>query len=151
MDIIEDQKRAGATVLMVTHQMEEVERLCDRIVLLKNGEVEAYGTVSDVQDQYGGTVVRMQYSGTIPASPRYTVTVRDANYGELSLTGEVDPAVVLRELMDAGVSVRSFGTGRLSLDDIFIKVYGEQNESGAVPVPIPTPAPAPADDRTGRH
>jgi ABC-2 type transport system ATP-binding protein len=145
MDIIEDQKRAGATVLMVTHQMEEVERLCDRIVLLKNGEVEAYGTVSDVQDQYGGTVVRLQYSGTIPASPRYTVTVRDANYAELSISGEVDPALVLRELMDAGVSVRGFGTGRLSLDDIFIKVYGEQNESGTVTVP------APANDRAGRH
>ena len=41
MDIIEEQRTAGATVLMVTHQMEEVERLCDRIILLKDGVAEA--------------------------------------------------------------------------------------------------------------
>ena len=45
MDIIDDQKRAGSTVMMVTHQMEEVERLCDRVILLKDGMSRAYGTV----------------------------------------------------------------------------------------------------------
>ena len=127
MDIIEDQKRAGATVLMVTHQMEEVERLCDRVVLLKNGVVEAYGTVEAVQDQYGGTVVRLQCSGEIPASRHYTVTRRGSSYAELTVSGPVDEAVILRELMDAGVTVRGFTAGRPSLDDIFVAVYGDQN------------------------
>jgi len=40
MEIIDDQKKHGATVLMVTHQMEEVERLCDRVILLKDGRAE---------------------------------------------------------------------------------------------------------------
>ncbi|MEO7017884.1 MAG: ATP-binding cassette domain-containing protein, partial [Leifsonia sp.] len=57
MDIIDDQKRAGSTVMMVTHQMEEVERLCDRVILLKDGVSRAYGTVSEVQEQFGGTLV----------------------------------------------------------------------------------------------
>jgi len=131
MDIIEDQKRAGATVLMVTHQMEEVERLCDRVVLLKNGEVEAYGTVEAVQDQYGGTVVRLQYSGEIPASVHYVVTRRESTYAELTVTAPVDEALILRELMDAGVTVRGFTAGRPSLDDIFVAVYGDQNAAGA--------------------
>ncbi len=130
MDIIEDQKRAGATVLMVTHQMEEVERLCDRVVLLKNGEVEAYGTVEAVQDQYGGTVVRLQYSGEIPASVHYVVTRRESTYAELTVTAPVDEALILRELMDAGVTVRGFTAGRPSLDDIFVAVYGDQNAAG---------------------
>lgn len=129
MDIIGDQKRAGATVLMVTHQMEEVERLCDRVVLLKNGEVEAYGTVEDVQDQYGGTVVRLQYAGELPASRHYEITRRESSYAELTVTGQVDEAVILRELMDAGVTVRGFTAGRPSLDDIFVAVYGDQNEA----------------------
>jgi ABC-2 type transport system ATP-binding protein len=47
MDVIEEQKLAGATVIMVTHQMEEVERLCDRVILLKDGTARAYGTVSE--------------------------------------------------------------------------------------------------------
>lgn len=128
MDIIEAQKKAGATVLMVTHQMEEVERLCDRVVLLKNGEAEAYGTIPQVQDQYGGTMIRLKYSGDIPDSAHYEVTLRENNYAELTVTDQVDEAIIVRELVGAGVLVRSFLTSKLSLDDIFLKVYGDQNE-----------------------
>jgi ABC-2 type transport system ATP-binding protein len=128
MDIIDEQKTAGATVLMVTHQMEEVERLCDRVILLKNGEAEAYGTIPEVQDQYGGTMIRLKYSGTIPASRHYGVTLREKNYAELTVTDDVDEAIILKDLVDAGVLVRSFVTSRLSLDDIFLKVYGDQND-----------------------
>jgi ABC-2 type transport system ATP-binding protein len=52
MDIVEEHQRAGAAVIFVTHQMEEVERLCDRIVLLKDGVARAYGTVSDVKKKF---------------------------------------------------------------------------------------------------
>lgn len=52
MDIIEDHQQKGATVIFVSHQMEEVERLCDRIILLKNGQPAAYGTVKDVRKKY---------------------------------------------------------------------------------------------------
>lgn len=54
MTIIEEHQKAGATVVFVTHQMEEVERLCDRIILLKDGKAEAYGAVKDIQKRYGG-------------------------------------------------------------------------------------------------
>lgn len=128
MDIIDDQKKAGATVLMVTHQMEEVERLCDRVILLKNGQAEAYGTIPEVQDQYGGTMIRLTCSGNIPDSTRYEVTMREQNYAELTLTQKVDEAVILRELVDSGLLIRSFATSKLSLDDIFVKVYGDQSE-----------------------
>ncbi|QYF73173.1 ABC transporter ATP-binding protein [Cryobacterium sp. PAMC25264] len=131
MDIIEEQKRNGATVLMVTHQMEEVERLCDRVILLKNGRAEAYGTIPEVQNQYGGTMIRMSYSGDIPPSAHYEVSTRDRNYAELTLTDSTDEALILRDLVDAGVLVRSFATSKLSLDEIFVSVYGEQNEMAA--------------------
>jgi ABC-2 type transport system ATP-binding protein len=52
MDIIEEHQQAGATVIFVTHQMEEVERLCDRIILLKDGVSRAYGTLSDVKKKF---------------------------------------------------------------------------------------------------
>ena len=54
MSIIEKHQKAGATVIFVTHQMEEVERLCDRIILLKDGAAHAYGTVRQVKRQFGG-------------------------------------------------------------------------------------------------
>ena len=54
MNIIEEQRKAGATILYVTHQMEEVERLCDRLILLKDGQAAAYGTLEEVKSQFGG-------------------------------------------------------------------------------------------------
>lgn len=53
MDIIEEHQQKGATVVMVTHQMEEVERLCDRIILLKDGTAKAYGTIAEVKNKFG--------------------------------------------------------------------------------------------------
>ena len=54
MNIIEERQKAGATVVFVTHQMEEVERLCDKVVLLKDGNAIEYGTVADIRKKYGG-------------------------------------------------------------------------------------------------
>jgi ABC-2 type transport system ATP-binding protein len=132
MNIIEDQKRAGATVIMVTHQMEEVERLCDRVILLKKGVAEAYGTIEDVQDHYGGVIIRVQHSGVLPVSNLFDVTVASHDYAELAPRAGADGADILRDLVRAGVAVRSFTTARTSLEEIFIKVYGEQDEPAGV-------------------
>jgi ABC-2 type transport system ATP-binding protein len=128
MDIISEQKVNGATVVMVTHQMEEVERLCDRVLLLRNGTAEAYGTINDVQNQFGGRVIRLKHGGPVPPSRRYEATVSEANYSELSITDTTDEADILKDLIAAGVTVRSFTTTKLSLEDIFIRVYGGQNK-----------------------
>jgi ABC-2 type transport system ATP-binding protein len=127
MDIIAEQKANGATVVMVTHQMEDVERLCDRVILLNNGTAEAYGTVDEVQNQFGGRVIRLKHTGAIPKSPRYTVTVSETNYSELSVADDSDEADILKELISGGVAVRSFTTTKVSMEDIFIRVYGAQN------------------------
>lgn len=132
MEIIDDQKKEGATVLMVTHQMEEVERLCDRVILLKDGTAEAYGTIPEVQNKYGGTMIRMTYSGAIPGSPHYEITTLERNYAELTVTDQADEAVILKDLVDDGVLVRNFTTSKLSLDDIFVQVYGDENELAGV-------------------
>lgn len=54
MDIIEEQKQAGATIILVTHHMEEVERLCDRIILLKDGVAAEYGSIEEVKGRHDG-------------------------------------------------------------------------------------------------
>ena len=52
MDIIEEQHKKGCTIIMITHYMDEVERLCDDVLLLKNGVARAYGSVKDVRKQF---------------------------------------------------------------------------------------------------
>lgn len=127
MDIIDDQKQAGSTVMMVTHQMEEVERLCDRVILLKDGVARAYGTVEQVQEQFGGTIVHVDHDGAIPASPAYRV-LSDAGHAQLELTEGADAAGILHDLVEAGVRVSRFAPTRKSLDDIFVEVYGAESQ-----------------------
>jgi len=130
MQIIEEQRTAGATVLMVTHQMEEVERLCDRIILLKNGVAEAYGTVAEVQSQYGATLIRVLCDEPLPASDHYEIVKSSPGEVDLSPLGHADEASILRELVEAGIAVRGFNPVKPSLDDIFVKVYGQQDSIG---------------------
>lgn len=54
MNIIEEHQAKGATVIFVSHDMTEVERLCDRIILLHDGTAAAYGSVVDVRKKHGG-------------------------------------------------------------------------------------------------
>ncbi len=126
MDLVDEQREQGSTVIMVTHQMDEVERLCDRVLLLKDGRAEAYGTVAEVQDAFGGRRMRLSFSGVLPHSAHYRVAVSERNYAELELPEGTDTSVVLRELLDAGVQLRDFSTARVSLEEIFLKVYGEE-------------------------
>ena len=125
MDVIDEQKQRGATVVMVTHQLNEVERICDRILLLKDGVARAYGSVTGVQNEFGGTTVKLAHAGVLPGSERYRVlSADDAGNAELALPDDADPADLLAWLIDAGVRVRAFTPSRRSLNSIFIEVYG---------------------------
>jgi ABC-2 type transport system ATP-binding protein len=126
MDIIEDQKRAGATVMMITHQMEEVERLCDRVILLKDGVSRAYGTVTEVQEQFGGTIIHVDHDGPIPPSTVYRIQADDGSHAELAVDNDADFGAILSGLVAAGVEVSRFTPTRRSMDDIFIEVYGDE-------------------------
>ena len=54
MKIIDELHEKGSTIIMITHYMDEVERLCDRAILLKNGIAYAYGTIDDIKKKFGG-------------------------------------------------------------------------------------------------
>ena len=52
MDIIDELHQRGCTIILITHYMDEVEKLCDRILLLKDGKACAYGKIMDVRKKY---------------------------------------------------------------------------------------------------
>jgi ABC-2 type transport system ATP-binding protein len=52
LDIVDDLQNNGTAVIYITHLMEEVERLADRLLILKDGAARAYGTVAEVKKQF---------------------------------------------------------------------------------------------------
>jgi ABC-2 type transport system ATP-binding protein len=52
LDIVEQLKQRGTAVIYITHLMEEVERLADRLLIIKDGRARAYGTVKAIKSQF---------------------------------------------------------------------------------------------------
>ena len=52
MEIIDELHEKGSTIILITHYMDEVERLCDHILLLKDGNAAAYGTIAEVRKKF---------------------------------------------------------------------------------------------------
>jgi ABC-2 type transport system ATP-binding protein len=123
MDIIEEHQEGGATVIFVTHQMEEVERLCDRVLLLKDGKSRLYGTIDEIKDQFGGKVLEIVTDNAVPENKKlYRIQRRERNV--TTLEPIADLLTIQRSLASAGVACQRFELKRPSLDDIFVSVYG---------------------------
>jgi len=127
MDIVEEHSKRGATVVLVTHQMEEVERLCDRVILLKDGKRRLYGTVDEIKHDYGSEVIDLEFTGVLPEhSKRYRVEQSGKRNAELSMVGAATAPEVLAELVShKSLAITKFELRRSSLDDIFVNIYHE--------------------------
>lgn len=125
MNIINEQRTNGATVILVTHRMEEVEQLCDRIVLLKDGKRALYGTVDEVKNTFGSTVIALAYTGTLPANEKlYAITKRLPHYAELAWRDGVSPDEILKFLAAApDLHLTTFDVRRPTLNEIFLSLY----------------------------
>lgn len=130
MEIIKEENARGATVIMITHQMEEVEKICDRAILLKDGKCEAYGKVDEIREEYGEKRIILEFSGKLPKSSKYEITKEEKNYAELS--PKADSQEILRELAaQSDLTISSFNVQTSTLNEIFLKIYGDQNETEA--------------------
>lgn len=134
LDIVEEERQKGTTVIMITHHMEEVERLCDRVLLLKDGRAVVYGRTEDIKDQAGNNIIRITFNGQIPGSNEiYTTSNQTKTTAELTLREGKTAKDVLESLVDQGVDIRQYSVERPSLDDIFVNIYGAKlNHEGEI-------------------
>ena len=126
MDIIAEENARGATIVMVTHQMEEVEKICNRALLLKDGKVKAYGTVDEIRNQFGKQRIILEFVGKLPKSDKFEIIKKDANYAELS--PKVDSQEILKELVLNNLQIINFKVQKSTLNEIFLEIYGESKQ-----------------------
>jgi ABC-2 type transport system ATP-binding protein len=119
-----DLKRSGRTVLFSTHQMEQAERLCDRIVLINRGRKLIEGTVNEVRGQFASRIVVMAGEGDFSAlsnAPGVRFAHVRAGAAEFELAENADPAELLRTATQA-VRLSRFEVRSPNLQEIFIKL-----------------------------
>ena len=120
--VIADLRQEGKTVVLSTHQMNLVEVLCDRILLINRGRSVLYGPLADLKRQFAPHAVRVRAPELPPDLPGVVaVEPKDGAY-DLSLAEGTAPRDVLRALVDRGVDVQAFEVAPVPLEEIFIQV-----------------------------
>ena len=121
-NVLDERRRAGVTVLLSTHQMNKVEQLCDRALMINRGHMVMYGPVRELRRKYAEHAV-LVVGGALPATVP-GVTRQEPHNGatKLVLDRDARPNTVLRSLLDAGVVVESYMPAEPPLEDIFVQV-----------------------------
>jgi ABC-2 type transport system ATP-binding protein len=117
--------KEGATIIFSTHRMEQVEEICDHIILVNRGKKILDGTVNDVKQQFKENLFSIKYGGhTSHVNGAGFETIRKNNDGSLILKIRDDqsPNEVLKHFLQQGVSITSFQEILPSLNEIFIRL-----------------------------
>jgi ABC-2 type transport system ATP-binding protein len=131
-DVVVAMKRAGRTVVLTTHYMDEAERLCDRVAIVDRGKVIALGTPRELIARVGGEeVVEFEAGADVADEPTLRAlpgvrAVRRAGAG-WALTVERPHLAVpaLLALLDArGAPLEALSTHRATLEDVFVTLTG---------------------------
>jgi ABC-2 type transport system ATP-binding protein len=121
--VLEEQRRAGKSILMSTHQMYQVEALCDRIVLIDEGLTVLYGQVHEIKRNFAGNAVVVEGQGDFEHIPGVLEARSHNGTWHLALEIGADPQAVFRALAAReGVRIERFQLEEPSLDDIFVNV-----------------------------
>jgi ABC-2 type transport system ATP-binding protein len=132
-DLLREQRDKGVTILMSTHQMHQVEELCDRIVLIDHGRTLLYGNLDDIRRQFSGHAVIVRTPNDLPALPGVDrVEQHNSSAHRLNLAPSTNTQDVLRMLVERGIQVDQFEIAGPTLDEIFINVVQKYDqETGA--------------------
>jgi ABC-2 type transport system ATP-binding protein len=124
-NVMEELRAQGATIIMSTHQMQQVEELCDRILLINDGENVLYGDLNEIRQRFSGHAVLVR---TVEKLPDLSgVKEISPHNGDLKLTlmENTTPQEILKNLAAREISLEKFEIAVPELSEIFIRVVEE--------------------------
>ncbi|RRJ31571.1 ATP-binding cassette domain-containing protein [Halocatena pleomorpha] len=134
-DYFEHINERGTTIFLTTQYLEEADQLCDRIGVLRNGEIVASGSPAELKDRVGGAVLDIEIADpeeTLERAHRVATetdvfdgTPIDRTETGLSIRSTAarqQGTELLAALMDAGITVTGFNIRDPTLDDVFLTI-----------------------------
>ena len=125
----------GATVVYTTHYMEEVEQICDRIIILDKGEIIAQGTInqlkqlSDIEEKVTlqGVELPPELKEKLENNPQIeSVTSRNRTVQLVYRHGQDNVSALISQLSQAGLAYESIYSERPTLNDVFLQLTGKE-------------------------
>jgi ABC-2 type transport system ATP-binding protein len=126
-ELIWDLRERGKTVVLSTHQMNQVERMCDRILLIDEGRRMLYGPLEEIKARYAEHAVLVRCSGPLDnlvGARRIEQRERDRL---IVLDDDVSPQDILRQLVELEIPIERFEVATPPLEEIFIRVVEEND------------------------
>jgi len=124
-DVFQELRALDVTIIMSTHHMQQVEELCDRILLINDGKNLLYGNLDEIRQRYSGHAVIVRTAGNLPD----LAGVKDISphNGDLKLTlmEDTTPQDVLKTLTARDIILEKFEIAVPTLNEIFIRVVEE--------------------------
>ncbi len=119
----------GMTVLLNSHLLTEVEQLCDRVVILRHGEMAFEGRLAELSE--GDTLFELSVDNwSLARTVLELLPVNISVEGRVGVPDGIDPADVVTGLVKAGVKVREFRKRRASLENVYLSVGKNAIELG---------------------
>jgi len=123
-----DQKAAGKTIILSTHQMEIAEKLCDDVCMINRAHKVLDGRLREIRRSFSRNAVALQFAGgdglLDDSSLIANVRQHDEEFEVLMAPG-ASPQALLKRLVDAGAVVTKFELVEPTLHDIFIEKVRE--------------------------
>jgi ABC-2 type transport system ATP-binding protein len=121
-------REQGKTIVLSTHQMNQVEEMCDRIFMINHGREVLYGDLAEIKSKHRGNAIILQSDDALGPVPGVAEQRARKDHVELVLDGTSTPGQVLKELVARGLSIDRFEIATPSLNEIFLKVVGQNHE-----------------------
>jgi len=121
-ELILEMSQEGASILMSTHQMHQVEELCNRILLINKGCSILYGNLEEIRQRFAGQEVLVHTDSDFPTLPGELRREVHNHTVKLTLGQDVTSQDMLWTLLQQGVQVKGFEIATPSLEEIFIRV-----------------------------
>ena len=122
-EVIRELQQAGKTIVLSSHQLNLVEALCDRIVLINKGRAVLYGPLEEIKRRHSPDAVRVSTSERLEGNLPGVAGLEEQNGGYvLTLDKGAKPQDLLETLVGRSVSVEAFEIVSLPLEEIFVSV-----------------------------
>lgn len=120
-DMIIELGKESKTILISTHMMDQVERMCNRIFMINRGSGVLYGSMGEIKSRYGKNTIFLEFDGELKNIQGVKKINYSGKYAELILEAGADTQEVLKSIVNS-VRVNKFEISAPSLNEIFIEV-----------------------------
>jgi ABC-2 type transport system ATP-binding protein len=118
----------GKSVILSTHQMNQVEELCDRVLMINHGREVLYGNLQEIKGNYKEHSVRIDVDGELGNLDGVIHQKFNKGILELDLSPGITPQNILDQLQEKGKTIHHFEIKKPSLNDIFLQLAGSNHE-----------------------